>query len=340
MRLTPFRVWTGITILGINALVTGCRTTMSSKPSAFGGRVLAPYVSADADLVDLAQKTGTKTFTLAFVVDDGKGRPAWTFGHEAVETDTKIVRSIAALRAIGGDAIISFGGWDERIEGFGIEPGVFPRPAPELAAAYQAVIDKYHVTALDFDVEGPALPLRERNHVRNEALALLQRANPQLHLSYTLPVFTHGMDDDAVALLQDAKAQGVRVAIVNVMTMDFYYNGEKAADPYAMGKNSIAAANATLRQLDAIGLDAKVGICPEIGQNDPSSQPEVFTLADAAEVVTYAAGNPRIGRLDFWSVDRDLPCAPGEQTVGNSHCSGVEQKPYDFSHRFAAFATP
>ena len=146
--------------------------------------------------------------------------------------------------------------------------------------------------------------------------------------------------------MSNAKLAGLNVSIVNIMTMDYFYNSsvsqwtEPAANPSTMGQNAIDASNATNAQLDAIGLTAQLGICPEIGQNDPLSQPEVFTLADAKLLVAYALTNARVGRLDFWSVERDQSCPGNAQTAGSSYCSGVDQNDDDFSHAFLAFNPP
>lgn len=53
-----------------------------------------------------------------------------------------------------------------------------------------------------------------------------QAANPGLTLSYTLPVLPAGLTADGVALLVNARARGVRLDVLNIMTMDY---GDSAA---------------------------------------------------------------------------------------------------------------
>lgn len=53
-----------------------------------------------------------------------------------------------------------------------------------------------------------------------------QARNPGLTLSYTLPVLPAGLTADGVKLLQSCVANGVRVDVVNLMTMDY---GDSAA---------------------------------------------------------------------------------------------------------------
>ncbi len=51
---------------------------------------------------------------------------------------------------------------------------------------------------------------------------------------------------------------------------------------------------------------ANIGVTPMIGTNDDSA--EDFTEADARTLVSFAQTN-HLGRLAFWLVDRDRPCA-------------------------------
>lgn len=53
-----------------------------------------------------------------------------------------------------------------------------------------------------------------------------QDANPGLVVSFTLPVLPVGLTADGVNLLRDAKAKGVRLDVLNIMTMDY---GDSAA---------------------------------------------------------------------------------------------------------------
>ena len=56
---------------------------------------------------------------------------------------------------------------------------------------------------------------------RNTALAALQRRNPGLIISFTLPVDPDGVSRASEALLADAKAKGVKVHSANLMVMYF-----------------------------------------------------------------------------------------------------------------------
>ena len=80
--------------------------------------VFAPYVDMTLeptfDLVGTAQTQGVKYFNLAFVVADPANKPAWG-GYSSYEVgggtfDSQLKSQLAALRGLGGDVAVSFGG--------------------------------------------------------------------------------------------------------------------------------------------------------------------------------------------------------------------------------------
>lgn len=54
----------------------------------------------------------------------------------------------------------------------------------------------------------------------------MQAANPGLTVSFTLPVLPAGLTADGVRLLQSCVSHGVRVDVLNIMSMDY---GDSAA---------------------------------------------------------------------------------------------------------------
>jgi hypothetical protein len=80
-------------------------------------------------------------------------------------------------------------------------------------------------------------------------------------------------------------------------------------------------------------LWAMVGVTPMIGINDDNK--EIFTTADATKVVSFANANG-LGRLAFWSANRDQPCPSPTQWTSNT-CSGVSAAQWAFSKAFEAF---
>ena len=75
-------------------------------------RVFAPYLNVWANtetaLTNASFTAGVVHFTIAFVVDDGKGNPAFD-GTIPLSTNF-LVQKLADLRLYGGDIIVSFGG--------------------------------------------------------------------------------------------------------------------------------------------------------------------------------------------------------------------------------------
>ena len=279
--------------------------------------------SPDNDMVKISRESGIKRFTLAFLVSSGSDcRAAW-FPNLPMDQENTIAGQIGRLRKLGGDVILSFGG-----EG-GLELAQVCNDVPSLQAQYQAAIDKYKVRMLDFDIESSAIKDPAAVDRRNQALAKLQAANPGLLISYTLAVLPTGLLANGIDLLKNSLSHGVETDNVNIMTMDY----ETMFAPNAMGQNAIDAANAALKQLQSLGLDASLGLTPMIGMNDVS--PQVFTLEDANKLLRYAKSNDRIRRIAMWSVARDRPCA-GTPGVA-SDCSGVPQKPLAFSRVFKKF---
>ena len=190
-------------------------------------RVFAPYMylgSGDGfKLTDCDDACGLKYYTLAFIIarQEGNGKdakyfkePAWN-GRTSMDQDL-YKDQIDAIRQRGGDVIVSFGG-----EG-GRELAMVEEDAAALAASYQSIIDRYHFTWLDFDIEGSNLERNpEASQRRNTALAALQARNPGLIISFTLPVDPDGIRPASEALLADAKAKGVKVHSANLMVMYF-----------------------------------------------------------------------------------------------------------------------
>ncbi|MFE9462965.1 cellulose binding domain-containing protein [Streptomyces virginiae] len=304
-------------------------TATATAPTGGGAR-FAPYVDTSLypayDLLDTAAQTGVKEFHLAFITSGGGCAPLW--GGVTDLANDKVAAQIGALRAKGGDVRVSFGG------AAGHELALNCATVDDLAAAYGKVVDQYRLTKVDFDIEGAALPDTAANARRAQAIAKLQKSHPGLDVAFTLPVMPEGLTQPGVALLADARKNGVRVDAVNIMAMDYgpAYSGD-------MGQYAIQAATATQAQIKGVlGLsDAAawkaVAVTPMIGVNDVTS--EVFTVADATQLVEFAAAKG-IGRLAMWSSTRDKQCAAGAVNYADATCSSILQQPLAFTRAFAA----
>jgi hypothetical protein len=322
---------------------TGSATTTTSPaptkspgaPAATAG--FAPYVDTSLyppfSLTSTAQKTGVKQFNLAFIVAGGSGgcTPEWG-GVTPVGSDP-VAAQIGALRAMGGDVRISFGGEAGR------ELAETCTSVSQLQAAYQKVISADNASKLDFDIEGAAIANTAANDRRDQALAALQQADKGLQISFTLPVLPSGLTADGVAVLTGAARAGVQIAAVNVMAMD-YGDGAAPSPAGNMGTFAIDAATATDAQVASVlGISdsaawSRIAVTPMIGVNDTSD--EVFTLANAQQLVAFAASK-HLAWLSMWSAGRDQECPGGAQPSAEPTCSSIVQSPDAFMTALGAY---
>jgi hypothetical protein len=284
------------------------------------------YIGADDGfkITECDDATGQMFYTIAFVIAGRQGDPEWD-GRFPMEQNL-YAGQINAIRARGGDVIVSFGGAS------GNEIAIVEKDPAALEAEYQSIIDRYKLTWLDFDLEGDSLSNTGANQRRNAVLAKLQAANPGLIVSYTLPVDPDGISDESQALLADAKAKRVKIHSANVMTMDFgaeFSKGKKMSDV------SIASALKAHEQCGKIDPAIRIGITPMIGQND--EQGEIFAPEDAVALKEWAEAHPWVCSLSFWSSNRDHGVT-GNNIAGDT-ASGIEQKPWAFTLAFKSFTT-
>ncbi len=304
-RIGSVAAWLAVAGIAPAALVVGVPAASAAHTGAGGGagrtasrtfppQYAAPYLQvATSDVNDMfADKsaTGLAYYTLAFLTPRSGCTPMWEDGNYPLSQFTSQVKS---LQSQGGNVIISFGGAS------GGEIAETCHSVTSLEAAYAKVVDTYRVNRLDFDIEGNYLNNKSANSRRDQALAELQAADPSVQVDWTLPVAPDGLQSNAIALLQDAKSEGVKVNLVNIMIMDFG-NGQ---NPLTDGES---AAKATVKQLARIytGLSssqlwAMIGLTPIAGKNDDN---EVFTRSDASSLESFAASNG-VQELSFWEVD-------------------------------------
>jgi hypothetical protein len=312
-------------------------TTTPTAPASTTPTTTAPYVDTSLfppfSLVSTAQVTGVKQFNLAFVVNGGGGSCTPEWGGVSPLGSDPVAAQIGALRAIGGDVRISFGGEA------GSELAIACTDASALQAAYQDVITTYDVNKIDFDIEGAAVDNTAANARRDQALVALEKANPGLAVSFTLPVLPSGLTTDGVAVLDGAAGAGVKLSAVNVMAMD--YGDGAAPNPSGnMGTFAIDAATATDAQVaTAFGIsDAAawplIAVTPMIGVNDTSD--EIFTVANAKQLVAFAASK-HLAWLSMWSGARDAQCPGGAQSFASPTCSSIIQSPDAFADALGAY---
>ena len=180
---------------------------LTATAAIWPAKVFAPYMYIGADdnfqITSCDEACGQKFYTIAFIIADAHGRPAWD-GRFAMEKNLYATQ-IEAIRKRGGDVIVSFGG------GAGPEIAISETNTAVLEGNYQSIIDRYQFTWLDFDIEGDSLSNKAANERRNIALAALQAKNPGLLISFTLPVDPDGISRKSQDLLSDAVSRGVKI---------------------------------------------------------------------------------------------------------------------------------
>ncbi len=317
---------------------------VAAAPASASGRAFAfaPYVDTSLypplNLKTAARASGIRYFSLAFVLSGGGCNASWG-GVTPVSSERTIAPQLKSLRALRGDALASFGGAN------GTELALACPSAESLAAQYQAVITKYKLQRIDFDIEGGAVGDSAANIRRGEAIAILQRsaraAGRKLAVSFTLPVLPTGLTAEGFGLMRATIKTGAKVSIVNGMAMD--YGDAAAPNPRGrMGYYAIKVAGSLKSQLHRLypklttaRLWAMVGVTPMIGVNDTNS--EVFTPSDASQLVKFAASK-HLGMLAFWSAGRDKECPGGAKAYAEASCSSIAQSPFAFSKLFKRFA--
>ncbi|WP_406134702.1 chitinase [Streptomyces sp. NBC_01089] len=300
----------GLAVAGA-ALTAGpaAATPVSVKAAAS----FAPYTdmsNSQEGLLDTAiTQHGVKTFTAGFVIGSGCNQ---IWGDTLpVGGDSYTDPLISNAKSEGASVIVSSGG------AAGLPLAWSCTDQSAINAGYQKIIDSYGPSSLDFDIEGGAIADTAAAARNMSAMKTLKAANPGLTFSVTLPVLPDGLTADGVNILKAAKDAGVKIDVVNVMTMDYYQGSQD------MGQAAISAGKATLAQMQSVDPSytyANLGITPMIGVNDDGS---VFSTADASTVKSWADSNG-VGRLSYWSVNRDQSCG-SVTTAASPTCSGVTQ---------------
>src|SRR4051794_33056287 len=308
----PFRLSIRVGLTGL--LAAGGAALALAPAASAAGQIpeIAPYFETSgthtANLQNAINTHGLRSFTAAFVL--GKGcTPTWDDGKPLVSATAENAL-VTAAENNGATPIVSFGGQQ------GTELATGCKTQTKLVAAYISVINRFHVSKIDFDIEGAArINNKTVNGRRFTAIKTLQKKFPNLEVSFTLPVGTGGLLSaakfgNAIGLLQQASKLGVRIDVINLMTMDF---GGSISD---MGSAATAAAAHSLGQIRAVWPNAtynNVGITPMIGHNDVAG--EKFSWADSQTVLAFAQANG-VHRLAFWALNRDQGCSGVDKLPG------------------------
>ncbi|MFC5906582.1 carbohydrate-binding protein [Streptacidiphilus monticola] len=292
---------------------------------------LMPLDNNPPNPTDVMAATGLKAFQLAFVLAPNGGgcSPTWG-GTSAVSSDTAVAATINSIRAAGGDVSVSIGGYG------GTKLGQTCGTPAATAAAYQQVIDKYGLHAMDFDLEEPEY--ENTAAVANEvgAAQILQRNNPGLYISITTAGTTSGTGWFGQQMLNQAKSDGFTPDNFSIMPFDGGFSGAASQISALQQFNTILMNTFGWTSAQAY---AHEGISMMNGRSDSG---EYFYQSDFQSVLDFATSHG-LARYTNWSVNRDRQCTPPDNNGQTSGvCSSVPQAAWDFtkySVRFAG-ATP
>lgn len=347
-RLSPLRFLVLLILLAglISGGIFGFTGQMRNiwfTPATVQNQWFAPYVDATATPIFTFQNLGAtehKDVVLAFIVSDPTNPcvPSWggAYTLDQASYDLDLDRRIARLQQQGGGIAVSFGGLNNNELAVGCES------TDKLLFAYQSVVDRYNLHTIDLDLENAGLTDSAAGSRRATVIAKLQSerraTGKQLAVWVTLPVSPQGLSQDGTDAVAQLLKQGVDLAGVNVMTMDY---GSSLTSDMTMLTASESALIQTERQLDILYQQAgmhlsdttlwsKIGATPMIGQNDHRN--EVFTLNDAQALNKFALAHG-VGRMSMWSANRDMKCGSNyvDVTMVSNACSGVDQPQYGFS---------
>jgi glycosyl hydrolase family 18 (putative chitinase) len=324
----------------------------SATPAAQGAgsfkpwpaQVFSPYFetwTSSGSIASLASQSGTHYFNLGFLQAASAGSCTLTWDGSQSADSPSYQSEIGQLKQQGGNVALTFGGQSAGNNGTEIADSCTSVSA--IAADYEAVINTYHVSRLDMDVELNALNDSAGIERRNKAIAATQAWAAShgypLQIQFTLPVQPSGLQPNALGVLQNAVQEGVKVTLVNLMTFD-YYDLPGGVD---MGSAATEAATSVNSQLAALYPNesrperyAMEGITFLPGIDDNPSKTEVTELSNARQILSFARDHS-LGLLSIWAIQRDNGGCPG--SVDSNTCSGISQGSWAFSHLVESFGS-
>jgi hypothetical protein len=331
-----------VAAIAIGSIVVPTGSASAVTPVALPGHVYAPYFETwtSDSLTTVSAQSGVKHFTMAFLETTSKSSCtlAWDGDKTQPVSGGRYLDQITALRAAGGDVIVSLGGWSA--DQGGTEIGDSCKSVASIAAAYEALVTTYGVSRIDMDIEGRSLTKTDGITRRNQAIAQLQAWATTNHepvtVSYTLPSSASGLEASGLAVLQNAVANHVRIDFVEPMVFDYYDHVTTN-----MGQAAINALNGLHAQLAGLlptltsaQVWAMEGATIMNGIDDYPKKTEVTTVADAQNLRSFA-GTSGMSALSMWAIQRDNGGCVG--SGGANDCSGIAQTTWAFSDALKTF---
>ncbi|OLE23301.1 MAG: chitinase, partial [Catenulispora sp. 13_1_20CM_3_70_7] len=290
LPVTALAVAAGTTI----ALATSSTAAPGAAPLSSTWYASAPYLmpedNSPPDIATVMNATGQKAFQLAFILAPNGGgcSPTWG-GTNSIGSDTAIPAVISTIRGKGGDVSVSVGGYG------GTKLGQTCGSVAATAAAYQQVVDKYGLHAIDFDLEEPEY--ENTAAIANElgAAQTLQRNNPGLYVSVTMHGTSAGTGWFGTQLLDQAHSIGFAPNNFSIMPFDGGFSGASAQTSALEGFHSLLMSH---MGWDSTTAYQHEGVSMMNGRTDSA---EFFYQADFQTVLDYATSHG-LARYTYWSV--------------------------------------
>ncbi|MFE5494766.1 hypothetical protein ACFQ7Z_33085 [Streptomyces virginiae] len=242
-------------------------------------------------------------------------------------------QDFAAVAAARGRVILSFGGADTMpVES--VESNV-----AQITDTYLAIIEKYDVGHVDFDLEGGFV---DDDRVRSRHVAAVRavlQARPELQISYTLPVdgapgLLEGFTPSGVGFLRSLADAGIRPSLVNAQAMEF-----GAGAPADLFDATVVALKGAHRQLSQIWSNPDssevwrgMGVCPAFGLRNDGT----FTLQNMRQLLAFATER-NIGCLSGLDIVRDFNGGQSQAGGNMSKYTGIAQDPFAFCKIIAEY---
>src|SRR2546423_203653 len=293
----------------------------ATTASTFPVHIFAPYFEAytSDNPATVAQNSGAKYLSMAFVqtAKSGSCTVYWD-GDTSQPIGSTFASAISTIRSRGGDVIPSFGGYTADTTKTEIADSC--TSVSSIASAIENVISKYDLHRVDFDIEQDSLTnsagIDRRNKTLKQVEAWASAAGRSLQVSYTLPTNTDGLDSGGKNVMNNAKSNGTRVDVVNIMTFDYYTGGshEMAQATETAGAGLESYLHSLYPSKTTAQLWAMVGVTEMPGIDD-YGKPETFTEADATTVLNWARSKG-INEISMWASQRDNGGRPGPPGAG------------------------
>jgi hypothetical protein len=337
-----------------SGLVGGLTLAPASATPRGGGvrpaHIYAPYFEAylRGSIAAATEKAGAKFATIAFLQAAGKKHAAactltWNGVRSQPISKHGYRFGLRALRARGGDAIASFGGYSADEDGTEIADSCHSVKA--IAAAYEQLVTIYGFHRLDMDIEANSLTNKKGINRRDKAITLLESWARARHIplwiQFTLGVEPNGFDQPTMAILRNAIKNRTKVNSINLMVFDYYLGTEKK--PLHMAALAIESAKTVHRQLKGIyrhlsgrQIWRMLGFTMLPGIDDYPGKTEVTHLSNARVIMDFARSRG-MDFLSIWALQRDNGHCPG--AIDSNTCSGIKQPRWAFSHLLERFTS-